>query len=118
MENKEEGTLYPTEKISDETLNSLVAASYKLAQDLPKKQIPKSGKCPRRDITSEASTTKGPEKSSYPPESKAVYLRLQTNHKKKIAIASQINRMRGELLKIPVAHISCRQYKEIRIKYT
>ena len=36
MDNKGESTPYPREKISDETLNLLVAASNKLAQDLPK----------------------------------------------------------------------------------
>ena len=99
MDNKVESTPYPSEKISDETLNLLVAASNKLAQDPPKEQRPKSGKRPRRDLTPDAGTSKGPERSSYPAESKPVYLRLKTNHKKKIAIASQISRMHGELLK-------------------
>ena len=99
MENKGKGIPYPREKISDETLYLLVATSSKLAQDPPKEQRPKSGKCPRRDITPEAGTSKGPKRSSYPPESKPVYLRLKSNHKKKIAIASQISRIHCELLK-------------------
>ena len=59
---------------------------------------PKSRK--RKKLGQDApSTSVAPEKDSYPVESKPIYLRLKTNQRKKISLASIINTMHNELLK-------------------
>ena len=72
--------------ISDETIKLLRQARAKL--DNPNKgQDPHSSKRARRD-SSEASTSKGPDRSNYPAETKPIYLRIKTNQMRKISFAS------------------------------
>ena len=96
----------PTERISNETLSILSAARDQLTDDTNFEQRNKKRKT-MEGATNQASTST--DRNSYPPESKAIYLRLKTNQRKKISTASLINKMHSELLK--GIYPSCVQFK-------
>ena len=98
LEARGSDTPFPSERLSDETINVLVQASNILTTNPPKPQRKKGQKRARNDQQPGTSTEPVSERSDYPPESKPIYLRLKTNHRKKIALASQISKMHSELL--------------------
>ena len=90
-------TPMPRERISEETMQLLSEARAKLT-DNPAPAQPKSKK--RKKLGQDVpSTSVAPDRDNYPVESKPIYLRLKTNQRKKISLASVINRMHSELLK-------------------
>ena len=100
-------TLIPKERLSDETIHLLREARSKLTEDSAPAQ-PKGKKRKKFDID-EASTSAASDRNSYPVESKPIYLRLKNNQRKKISLASTINRMHSELLKS--VYPTCVQFK-------
>ena len=85
-------TPIPRERISDETINVLNQAYSKLEETAKETSRNKGEKRARQDSA-------GPSTEPYPPEAKPIYLRLKTNQRRKIGIASQINNMHTQLLK-------------------
>ena len=90
-------TPIPKERLSDETIHLLMEARSKLTEDsAPQPPKGKKRKTLGNDV---ASTSTGPDRNSYPVDTKPIYLRLKSNQRKKISLASTINKMHGELLK-------------------
>ena len=100
-------TPIPKERLSDETIHLLMEARSKLTEN-PTPAKPK-GKKRKKFDTDEASTSTAPDRNSYPVESKPIYLRLKSNQRKKISLASTINMMHSELLK--GVYPTCVQFK-------
>ena len=90
-------TPFPTERISNDTLDLLLAASEKLTED-PDLGQQKSKKRKTMEGAADKPST-STDRNNYPLESKPIYLRLKTNQRKKICTASLINKMHSELLK-------------------
>ena len=98
LEAQRSNTPFPSGRLSDETINVLVAANQILSANPPKPQRQKGNKRSRNEQPG-TSREPVPERSDYPAESKPIYLRLKNSHRKKIALASQISKMHSELLK-------------------
>ena len=100
-------TPIPKERMSDETIHLLREARSKLTEDSAPAQ-PKGKKRKKFDIDN-ASTSAAPDGNSYPVESKPIYMKLKSNQREKISLASTINRMHSELLKC--VYPTCVQFK-------
>ena len=90
-------TPIPREHLSEETMKLLDEASAKLEANPV--QAPPKGKKRKKFGQDAPSTSVVPDRNAYPVESKPIYLRLKTNQRKKISLASVMNRMHTELLK-------------------